>query len=108
MEKEHFMRTTFLIPTKTWAGVVEFNEILHLSSDSAAARLLLVLGLRNQKDITIHTLPKDKEKRTLEILPSLKTQVKKFQHKHEIDTSQEAICHLIARGLEVIKQVTKA
>jgi hypothetical protein len=107
MEKEKFIRTTFLVPEQTWNQVIEFNKKLHLSSDSAAARLLLVLGLKNEKTIKINELKSKKIKRTLELLPSLKADIKKFQHRHEVDESQIAICHLVAHGLTVIKQLIK-
>jgi hypothetical protein len=107
MKKERFIRTTFLMPEKLWEQVVEFNKTLHLSSDSAAARLLLVLALKNEKGIKITDLKGHKVKRTLELLPSLKAEVKKFQHRHEVDESQVAICHLVAHGLTVIKKVIK-
>ena len=57
-DKEELVKTYFYIPENLWKRVEKFNQKVHLSSDAAAARMLIAVALRNEKEFVFTELPK--------------------------------------------------
>ncbi len=105
MSKDKLVKTYFFIPEELWQQVEKFNQQVHLSSDAAAARLLLVLGLRNEASFKKVTLSEKMTTKGIAFQQGLREEIFRFQHRHYIDDKQTAYCQLIHHGLKVADKI---
>lgn len=105
MSKSDLVKTYFYIPEALWHKVEAFNKRVHLSSDAAAARLLIAVALKNEKTFRFTPLPEKMTTKGIAFQAQLREEIFKFQHRHYLDDKQTAYCQLIHHGLNVMKEL---